>query len=46
MRWCGRRVGGLGPGLTSDSADAASAVLRNDLPAGSQVFVAPTGVPV
>ena len=32
------RVGGLGPGLTSDSADAASAVLRNDLPAGSQVI--------
>src|SRR6266536_6160796 len=23
LRWCGRRVGSLGPGLTSDSADAA-----------------------
>jgi len=38
LRWCGRRVGGLGPGLTSDSADAARAVLRDDLSAGSQVF--------
>jgi hypothetical protein len=27
LRWCGRRVGGLGPGLTSESADAARAVL-------------------
>jgi len=37
LRWCGRRVGGLGPGLTSDPADAARAVLRDDLSAGSQV---------
>src|SRR5260370_42418636 len=43
LRWCERRVGGLGPGLTSESADAARAVLRNDLSAGSQVFMAPTG---
>src|SRR5712671_5776702 len=43
LRWCGRRVGGLGPGLTSDSADAARVVLRNDLSAGPQVFQAPTG---
>ena len=28
LAWWGRRVGGLGPGLTSDSADAARAVLR------------------
>ena len=34
----GRRVGSLGPGLTSESADAARAVLRNDLSAGPQVF--------
>ena len=27
----------LGPGLTSDSADAVRVVLRNDLPAGVQV---------
>jgi hypothetical protein len=27
--WCGRRVGGLGPGLTSESADAVRAVLRS-----------------
>src|SRR5205807_4309724 len=43
LRWCGRRVGGLGPGLTSDSADAARAVLRDDLSAGPQVFTAPAG---
>jgi hypothetical protein len=36
--WYGRRVGGLGPGLTSESADAARAVLRDDLPAGPQVY--------
>ena len=42
----GRRVGNLGPGLTSDSADAARVVLRNDLSAGSQFFLAPTGMPV
>src|SRR6266496_2810507 len=34
LLWWGRRVGGLGPGLTSESADAARAVLRNDLSAG------------
>jgi hypothetical protein len=33
----GRSVGSLGPGLTSGSADAARAVLRDDLPAGSQI---------
>jgi hypothetical protein len=39
----GRRVGSLGPGLTSDSADAVRAVLRDDLSAGPQVFTAPAG---
>jgi hypothetical protein len=34
----GRRVGGLGPGLTSNSADAVRAVLRDDLSAGPQGF--------
>src|ERR1035438_8004676 len=34
---------GLGPGLTSESADAVRVVLRNDLSAGPQVFLAPTG---
>jgi len=34
----GRRVGSLGPGLTSDSADAVRAVLRDDLSAGPQVY--------
>ena len=34
LLWWGRRVGGLGPGLTSESADAARAVLRIDLSAG------------
>ncbi len=33
----GRRVGSLGPGLTSDSADAVRAVLRDGLSAGPQV---------
>ena len=33
----GRSVGSLGPGLTSEPADAARAVLRDDLSAGSQV---------
>jgi hypothetical protein len=42
----GRRAGGLGPGLTSDSADAARAVLRDDLSAGSQVFRHPPALPV
>jgi hypothetical protein len=37
LRWCGRRVGGLGPGLTSESADALSGCPANDSPAGSQV---------
>jgi hypothetical protein len=36
---------GLGPGLTSESADAVRVVLRNDLPAGSQVFWHPPAVP-
>jgi hypothetical protein len=39
----GRRVGSLGPGLTSDSADAVRAVLRDDLSAGPQVCTAPAG---
>ena len=43
LRWCGRRVGGLGPGLTSESADALSGCPANDSSAGSQVFLAPTG---
>src|SRR5271170_6744015 len=34
----GRSVGSLGPGLTSDSADAVRAVLRDDLSAGPQVY--------
>jgi len=34
----GRRVGILGPGLTSDSADAVRAVLRDVLSAGPQVL--------
>ncbi len=46
LAWHGRMVGGLGPGLTSESADARSGCLANDSSAGSQVFVAPTGVPV
>ncbi len=46
LRWCGRRAGGLGPGLTSDSADAARVVLRDDLPAGSQVSGTPPALPV
>jgi hypothetical protein len=41
----GRRVGSLGPGLTSDSADAVRAVLRDDLSAGPQVFRHPPAVP-
>jgi hypothetical protein len=36
LRWYGRRVGSLGPGLTSESADAVRVVLRNDLSAGIQ----------
>ena len=38
LRWYGRRVGSLGPGLTSESADAVSGCPANDLSAGSQVF--------
>ena len=38
LTWRGRRAGGLGPGLTSESADAARAVLRNDLPAGPRFY--------
>jgi hypothetical protein len=34
----GHRVGSLGPGLTSESADAVRAVLRDDPPAGPQVY--------
>jgi hypothetical protein len=37
----GRRVASLGPGLTSDSADAARAVLRDDLPGRVPGFQAP-----
>ena len=44
--WRGRRVRSLGPGLTSESADAARAVLRNDLSAGSQFFWHPPALPV
>jgi hypothetical protein len=39
---CGRRVRVLGPGLTSESADAVSGCLANDLSAGPQ-FLVPTG---
>ena len=46
LTWRGRRVRGLGPGLTSDSADAVRVVLRNDLPAGPQVFWHPPALPV
>ena len=46
LTWYGRRVGGLGPGLTSESADAARVVLRNDLSAGPQVFRHPPALPV
>jgi hypothetical protein len=38
LRWCGRRVGGLGPGLTCESADALSGCPSNDSSAGSQVL--------
>jgi len=41
----GRRVGSLGPGLTSDSADAVRAVLRDDLSAGPQVLWHQPAVP-
>ena len=41
----GHRVGSLGPGLTSESADAVRAVLRDDLSAGPQVYWHPPAVP-
>ena len=34
----GRRVGSLGPGLTSEAADAVRAVLQDDPSAGPQVY--------
>jgi hypothetical protein len=37
---------GLGPGLTSESADAVRAVLRNELSAGPQVLWHPPALPV
>ncbi len=46
LRWYGRRVGGLGPGLTSYSADAAGVVLRNDLSAGPRFLWHPPALPV
>src|ERR1039457_5326396 len=46
LRWCGRKVGNLGPGLTSESADAARAVLRKDLSDGSPFFWHPPAVHV
>jgi hypothetical protein len=46
LRWFGRRVGSLGPGLTSYSADAVSGCPAIDLSAGIPDFQAPTGVPV
>ena len=42
----GRRVGSLGPGLTSESADAASGCPARRFVGRAQVFLAPTGVPV
>jgi transposase len=42
LGWWGRSVGGLGPGLTSESADAARAVLRSTCRPGPR-FQAPTG---
>ena len=44
--WWGRRVGGLGPGLTSESADAARAVLIIDLSAGPRFLWHPPALPV
>ena len=41
----GRRVGSPGPGLTCESADALSGCPANDSSAGSQVYLAPAGVP-
>ena len=45
LRWCRRRVGGLGPGLTCESADALSGCPANDSSAGSQVIWHPPAVP-
>jgi len=42
----GRSVGSLGPGLTSESAEAVRAVLRDDLSAGPQVLWHLPAVPV
>jgi hypothetical protein len=42
LTWWGRSVGGLGPGLTSESADAARAVLITICRPGPR-FMAPTG---
>ena len=44
-RFCGGLGVGsdLGPGLASESAVAAWVVLRIDLPAGPQVYLAPAG---
>ena len=46
LTWRGRRVGGLGPGLTSESADAGVLSLGIDLSAGSQVLWHPPALPV
>src|SRR5712691_9219857 len=46
LRWYGRRVGGLGPGLTSYSADAAGVVVRSDLAAGPRFLWHPPALPV
>jgi hypothetical protein len=46
LRWFGRRVGSLGPGLTSYSADAVSGCPAIDLSAGIPDFQALAGVPV
>jgi hypothetical protein len=42
----GRRVGSLGPGLTSESADAVRAVLRDDRRPGPRFLWHPPAVPV
>jgi len=43
VRACVRGVGGLGPGLTSESADALSGCPANDSSAGPRFYPAPTG---
>jgi hypothetical protein len=40
----GRRVGSLGPGLTSESADAVSGCLAKRYVGRVPVFLAPTGI--